>query len=133
MPAQRRRPCDLVAAGLLTREESSTGRRQLRVTPPAYASLMTTATPLWGLHSDVYGQELKAGPHAEVRRDHGRLRVPCGRTQESHRRTVRWLRTGVARSLFSQTALWEVGSALTMFAIRNHAEEFRTYLGAPDE
>lgn len=52
---------------------------------------------------------------------------------QPHRRSVRWIKTGVARSLFSQPALYEVGSALTMFAVRNNATEFITYIDASTE
>ena len=52
---------------------------------------------------------------------------------QPNRRPVEWLRTGVARSLFSQGALWEVGSALTMFAVRNHTEEFLAFLASHDD
>ena len=44
--------------------------------------------------------------------------------QYPHRRNVKW---GVAlpRSSFSQSALYEIGSAITLFQITTHAEEFR--------
>lgn len=52
---------------------------------------------------------------------------------QPHRRPVEWLKTGVARSLFTQPALYEVGSAITMFAVRRHADEFLAYIDADDE
>ncbi|MGV0423788.1 restriction endonuclease [Corynebacterium sanguinis] len=52
---------------------------------------------------------------------------------QPHRRSVDWLKTGVARSMFSQPALFEIGSALTMFAVRNHRDEFLAFVDAPDE
>src|SRR6478735_5124477 len=38
--------------------------------------------------------------------------------QHPHRRRVRWLKTGVARGLFPQAALYEIGSAVTLFRVR---------------
>lgn len=54
-----------------------------------------------------------AGPYEYVHTAHTRR----------HRRRVTWLNTGVPRDAFTQEALWEIGSTLTFFAIRNHAEE----------
>lgn len=50
-----------------------------------------------------------------------------------HVRRVTWLKTGVARSLFSQAALYEVGGALTLFQVRAHAEEFLRFLAADSD
>lgn len=50
-----------------------------------------------------------------------------------HRRKVRWLRTGVARGLFPQAALYEIGSAVTLFQVRKHADVFRQFLDASSE
>jgi restriction system protein len=44
-----------------------------------------------------------------------------------HRRPVKWLNTGVPRDAFTQEALWEIGSTLTFFAIRNHVEELEKF------
>jgi restriction system protein len=41
-----------------------------------------------------------------------------------NRRTVKWLRA-VPRTHFSQGALYEIGSALSLFLVRNFADEFR--------
>jgi restriction system protein len=41
-----------------------------------------------------------------------------------HLRTVKWLRT-VPRTQFSQGALYEIGSAMSLFQIKNYADEFR--------
>ena len=46
-----------------------------------------------------------------------------------HRKKVKWLKH-LSRQMFSQGALYEVGSALTFFQIRNYAEE---YLSALDK
>lgn len=50
-----------------------------------------------------------------------------------HRRRVRWLRTGVARGLFPQAALYEIGAAMTLFQVRRHADVFRRFLDTPSE
>ncbi|NOR99697.1 restriction endonuclease [Mycobacteroides abscessus] len=46
-----------------------------------------------------------------------------------HRRPVRWEQLGVSRTIFSQAALYEIGSLLTVFRVRNHADEFLALLG----
>lgn len=50
-----------------------------------------------------------------------------------HRRRVRWLKTGAARSLFPQEALYEVGSALTLFQVRKNDNVFRRFIEAPSD
>lgn len=50
-----------------------------------------------------------------------------------HRRTVDWRRIGLPRTVFTQSALYEVGSALTVFRIRNHDDEFLTALRSTAE
>lgn len=49
-----------------------------------------------------------------------------------HRRRVRWLRTGVARSVFPQEVLYEVGSALTLFQVRRGTAAFQSFLQTPE-
>lgn len=44
-----------------------------------------------------------------------------------HRRAVKWLRA-VPRTKFSQGALYEIGSAMSLFLVRNYADEFRAAL-----
>jgi len=45
-----------------------------------------------------------------------------------HRRTVRWVKLGVSRSLFPQKALYEIGSALTLFRVKTNAHVFEQFL-----
>lgn len=45
-----------------------------------------------------------------------------------HRRPVEWLRVGVPRTAVSQGARYEVGSAVTLFRVKNHADEFAALL-----
>lgn len=48
-----------------------------------------------------------------------------------HLRSVEWLKSA-PRTSFSQGALYEIGSALTLFQVRNYADEFRdTLQGTP--
>lgn len=47
-----------------------------------------------------------------------------------HRRSVRWIRPQLPRTTFSQSALYEVGSFLTVFRLRKHVSEFRAALEA---
>ena len=45
-------------------------------------------------------------------------------------REVKWL-SAVPRSHFTQGALYEIGSALSLFQIRNYADEFFAAIGRP--
>ncbi|MGW8482445.1 restriction endonuclease [Microbacterium sp. NPDC055903] len=49
-----------------------------------------------------------------------------------HRHRVEWKKVGLPRTVFSQSALYEIGSAITVFRVRNHAGEFLAALGSPD-
>lgn len=40
------------------------------------------------------------------------------------RRTVKWLKKELSRTAFSQGALYEIGSAMTFFSVKNYADEF---------
>jgi restriction system protein len=49
-----------------------------------------------------------------------------------NRRPVTWLKTSVPRAQFTQSARYEVGSAVTLFRVKNHAQEFEAFLsGSP--
>jgi restriction system protein len=45
-----------------------------------------------------------------------------------NRRKVTWLKTGVPRAQFSKSARYEVGSAVTLFRVKNHATEFASFV-----
>ena len=45
-----------------------------------------------------------------------------------NRRTVQWLKTGVPRAQFSKGARYEVGSAVTLFRVKNHESEFVSFV-----
>ena len=47
-----------------------------------------------------------------------------------NRRKVDWKLVGLPRTTFTQPALYEIGAFITIFKIRNHAEEFRAALDA---
>lgn len=51
---------------------------------------------------------------------------------ETHRnrRKVEWRKIGLSRTVFSQSALYEVGSFLTVFRVRKHAPEFLAALNS---
>jgi len=48
-----------------------------------------------------------------------------------HRRRVEWKEIGLPRTVFSQPALYEIGSVLTVFRVRRHTSEFLTALNNP--
>lgn len=52
--------------------------------------------------------------------------------RHQHRRRVEWVKTGVPRGQFSQSALYEIGSAITLFHVRKHAGEFKKYMLGTD-
>lgn len=47
-----------------------------------------------------------------------------------HRRRVRWEKLGVPRTVFSQAALYEIGSLLTVFGVRKNGQEYLAVLQA---
>ena len=82
--------------------------------------------------------EIKVGdlvvyPAKQTRQVHiGRIvsnyeHVPAPSAEYPNRRKVTWLKS-VPRTHFSQGALYEIGSALTLFQVRNYADEFRAAL-----
>lgn len=51
---------------------------------------------------------------------------------QRNRRRVEWKKVGLSRTVFTQPALYEVGSLLTVFGIRKHDVEFRAALESAD-
>jgi restriction system protein len=47
---------------------------------------------------------------------------------QPNRRRVQWLKTGIPRSTFSQGARYEVGSAITVFRVTQHLQEFLEFV-----
>lgn len=54
----------------------------------------------------------------------------AGASTHRHRHRVRWVKTGLPRAVFSQSALYELGSALTLFKVSRHIPEVLTVLRA---
>lgn len=48
--------------------------------------------------------------------------------EHKNRRTVSWLKTDVPRTDFPKEALYEIGSAVTLFAVKNHRHVFEAFL-----
>lgn len=63
----------------------------------------------------------------------GEYRYHAGERTHKHRRAVRWLKTGVPRGIFPKSALYEIGSALTLFQVKRYAGLFQEFLNAPSE
>ncbi len=57
----------------------------------------------------------------------GEYRYAAGADSYRHRRTVKWLRH-LPRTVFSQGALYESGTFMSFFAIKNYADEFMATL-----
>lgn len=47
-----------------------------------------------------------------------------------NRRKVQWLKTGIPRTQFSKSARYEVGSAVTLFRVKNHEQEFAAFVNS---
>ncbi|MGP5578562.1 restriction endonuclease [Corynebacterium flavescens] len=47
-----------------------------------------------------------------------------------HRRPVQWVKIGLPRTVFTQSALYEFGSSLTLFQITRHTQEVLTVLNS---
>ncbi|SJM47958.1 putative restriction endonuclease [Actinomycetales bacterium JB111] len=50
-----------------------------------------------------------------------------------HRRRVRWEKLGISRTVFTQSALHEIGSLLAVFGIRRNDGEFQAAVSVKDE
>jgi restriction system protein len=60
----------------------------------------------------------------------GPFYVESGVELHPNRRRVRWVRTGIPRDDFSKSALNEIGSAVTLFRVTRHAQEFLPYFSS---
>lgn len=100
----------------------------------AYPEAKPGAIPVWAGVLLRFGFEMAVGDLvvAPQKRDStislGRITGDCfyhpQATVHRHRRTVEWIETGIARPEFSQKALYEIGSSLTLFRVKTHASEF---------
>jgi restriction system protein len=97
-------------------------------------------TAFWGIHNNrpevdfvdngfvALGWDLIAQDATPLVDDRDLLKAELARAYPhknppGHRRVVTWLNTGLPRDAFTQEALWEIGSTLTFFRIRNHVPE----------
>lgn len=77
---------------------------------------------------DLVAYPSKQDKHIHIGRIEGGYRYETsGEKGYPHRRKVKWLRH-IPRLDFTQGALYEVGSALSLFQIKNYADEFRAAL-----
>jgi restriction system protein len=81
---------------------------------------------------DARAGDLVVHPHKGDRTINiGRIAGPYAYVADAptrhHRRPVEWVSTGIPRAAFSQAALWEIGSTLTFFALRNHLSELARF------
>lgn len=58
--------------------------------------------------------------------------VPEAQTHR-HRRRVEWKKIGLSRTVFTQPALYEIGSAITLFKVSKHSHEFLAALNTRTE
>lgn len=107
----------------------------------AYPSAKQGAIPVWAGLLLRFAFEMQAGDVvvAPYRADStlnfgvvdGPYEYHSDVKRHPHRRKVTWVRTGVARGIFPQTVLYEIGSAITLFRVRKGVETFETFLAAP--
>lgn len=77
---------------------------------------------------DLVAYPSKQDKHIHIGRIEGDYRYePAGEKGYPHRRSVAWLKS-VPRLKFSQGALYEIGSALSLFQIKNYADEYHAAL-----
>lgn len=74
---------------------------------------------------DLIAYPSKRSRQIYVGRVTGAYSYEPGAAAYAHRRTVAWLTTA-PRTHFSQGALYEIGSAMSFFLIKNYADEFRS-------
>lgn len=129
--------------------KSDTDRDALKIRlAEEYPEAKPGAIPVWAGVIHRFIGEMRSGDHviSPNRADRtlnfgvvdSDFYVEPGTTVHPNRRRVRWIRTDVPRDTFSKSALHEIGSAVTLFQIKNHADEFWRFLNtqaptAPDE
>lgn len=84
--------------------------------------------------SEMSPDDLVVYPHKpDSTLSFGRIKSPyyfdAQALMHKSRRDVEWIKTGVPRTEFSQSALYEIGSAVTLFRVKSHAAEFESFLG----
>jgi len=116
--------------GLLAADRDAFKARMLEVYPEKPAAVPINAGQLFRFVHEMRNGDLVAYPSKHDRQIH------LGRVQGDYRyepkvepaypnvRSVEWLRH-VPRTIFTQGALYEIGSAMSIFLIKNYAEDFR--------
>jgi restriction system protein len=105
----------------------------------AYPGAKPGAIPIWaGLlrrfafemqPGDLVIYPQKADSTVNIGRIESEYRWEADEPDDRHRRTVTWLETGIPRATLSKSAGYEIGSAVTLFKVKNHASEFEALLG----
>ena len=100
------------------------------------------AIPVWAgmidrFRSDMAIDDLVISPNkADSTLNFGRIAGPYYYEPDSgehpNRHKVEWIKTDVPRALFTSGARHEIGSSLTLFKVRNNAEEFLAFLQTGD-
>ena len=113
--------------------------RLKRALEQAYPEAKAGAIPVWAGILFRFAFEMKEGDIviAPYRTDStlnfgivtGEYEYVSGVSVHPHRRAVRWTTTGVSRGLFPQKALYEIGSALTLFRVKKNVHVFLTVEG----
>lgn len=104
----------------------------------AYPQAKPGAIPVWAGVLMRFAFDLEVGdlvvyPHkADSTVSFGRVtgdyRYDATAADHRHRRDVEWLEVGVPRAAFSKSARYEIGSAVTLFRVKNHTDEFLDHL-----
>jgi len=105
----------------------------------AYPGIKPGTVPVWAgvLYRFVHEIQLgdlivypsKADRHVHIGKVTGGYKYdPSISSDYPNLRPVHWL-TSISRTSFSQGALYEIGSAVTLFQVRNYADEFLSALG----
>ncbi len=95
------------------------------------AAVPTMAGQLFRFVNEMHDGDLVVYPSRTDRKIHlGRIESAYQYNPQldehfPHQRTVKWLRA-VARTHFTQGALYEIGSAMSLFQVKTYADEFRT-------
>lgn len=100
----------------------------------AYPDAKPGAIPIWAGVLRRFAFVMEVGDYVvapdrdaravNIGRVTGRYRYVGSDDAHPHRRDVEWMVTGLPRTSFSATALNEIGSAMTLFEVRSHTEEF---------
>ena len=111
-----------------------------RALSAAYPEAKAGAIPVWAGILYRFGFEMKEGDiviapyRADSTLNFGVITGGYEYLPEApvhpHRRKVRWVKTGVSRGVFPQEALYEIGSAMTLFRVKKNVPVFMNFLDA---